>query len=312
MGLDTLKQTNISELPISGDISGEDYIIVQGKEVTTRVQFKDVYISKENTTFGQEINDLYEKMEGLTTAIQDVPTTTSTYTKSEIDSKLDTKQNLSGSLNSTEIETSYYKKNIIDGKFLSRPLKSEVYTKETVDSIISGISELVTGLQLELNALQSRIEYLETIHDPNGDTHLHFVPKISWNDLTDKPSTTAAATTSSGSSAGTTSSFSGDYNDLINKPSAATATSSGFMTPAQKSKLDSIDATTGKIPISIQNFGGGRHASGSSSSGYTLDSITFHGNGSDPGATYYMTHSTSKTKHAFVFKEYNSSFSKIS
>ena len=61
----TLKNTNISELPDTGDIRGDDYIIVHNSEITTKIKFKDVFITKENTTFGQEINDLYEKLEGL-------------------------------------------------------------------------------------------------------------------------------------------------------------------------------------------------------------------------------------------------------
>ena len=186
MGQSILKQTNISELPISGDISGEDYIIVQGSEVTTRVQFKNVYISKENTTFGQEINDLYEKLEGLTSIVNEMPRNTTTYTKSEIDTKLSAKLNTSSSLTAPEIENKYYSKEVIDGKFLSRPLKTDTYSKADIDSKIKGLRDSIESLQNTVQGLYSRIEYLEMIHDEEKEKH--FVPVIDYNDLINRPS----------------------------------------------------------------------------------------------------------------------------
>lgn len=189
MGQSTLKQTNISELPISGDISGEDYIIVQGSEVTTRVQFKNVYISKENTTFGQEINDLYEKLEGLTDIVNQMPNTTSTYTKSELDTKLSAKLNTSSAFTAPEIESKYYSKEVIDGKFLSRPLKTDTYSKADVDSKIKGLRDSIESLQATIEGLFPRIEYLEMIHDEEKEKH--FVPTIDYNDLINKPAPTS-------------------------------------------------------------------------------------------------------------------------
>ena len=186
MGRGTLKQTNISELPISGDISGEDYIIVQGKEVTTRVQFKDVYISKENTTFGQEINDLYEKLDGLTNIVNQMPTTAATYSKNEIDTKLNAKLNTSASLTAPEIEGKYYSKEIIDGKLLVRPLRTDVYNKSDIDNIVKGLNDTINSLQDTVQGLYSRIEYLEMIHDEEKERHV--VPVIDYNDLINKPS----------------------------------------------------------------------------------------------------------------------------
>ena len=161
MGLDILKQTNITELPVSGDISGEDYIIVQGEEITTRVQFKDVYITKENTTFGQEINDLYEKIDKLTEIVDGIPASQDVYTKSETDVKLSSKLNTADSLTSAQLEDKYHPKTIIDAKVQSRAAKTEVYTKAEVDAKISGVSTTIDSLADRVDELYARIEKLE-------------------------------------------------------------------------------------------------------------------------------------------------------
>ena len=164
---------------------------------------------------------------------------------------------------------------------------------------MGGLNQTITSLQDTVQGLYSRIEYLENLHDRKTDEH--FVPTISWNDLVDK-------TTGSSSGGTTLVGFSGNYNDLKNKPTDVTANSSGLMTPEQKSKLDAIDINNGKIPVSVQNFHTGGIFGGETKTGLTLDNIVFSGSKNDPVATYHMTHTTDQTKHHFLFKEWGASF----
>lgn len=63
------KTVNINDLPVESDINSEDHIILQNEIKTYRVKFKDVIINKDNTTFGQEINDLYSRVNELNTLV---------------------------------------------------------------------------------------------------------------------------------------------------------------------------------------------------------------------------------------------------
>lgn len=63
------KTVNINDLPIEIDINPEDHIILQNEIKTYRVKFKDLIINKDNTTFGQEINDLYSRVNELNTLV---------------------------------------------------------------------------------------------------------------------------------------------------------------------------------------------------------------------------------------------------
>lgn len=63
------KTVNINDLPVEIDINPSDHIIVQNELKTYRVQFKDVIFNKENTTFGQEINELYVRVNELNTLV---------------------------------------------------------------------------------------------------------------------------------------------------------------------------------------------------------------------------------------------------
>jgi len=63
------KTVNINDLPVETDISSNDYIIVQNELKTYRVKFMDIIINKDNTTFGQEINELYVRMNEMNTMI---------------------------------------------------------------------------------------------------------------------------------------------------------------------------------------------------------------------------------------------------
>lgn len=186
MGQDHLKQTNVSELPETGDILADDYLIVQGKEVTARIKFKDIYITKENTTFGQEINDLYEKVEALSDLVGDSSSSAEVYTKSEIDEKLTAKANTASSLTASEIQDQYHDKKIVDAKIQSRAAKIDVYTKSEAEALVSGLKDQVSSFQKELQDMMTRVEYLEGLHDMYKENH--FVPVIDYNDLINKPS----------------------------------------------------------------------------------------------------------------------------
>ena len=65
MGNSTIKKVNINDLPETTDVSSGDYIIVQGIDQTARIKFADIIFGKENTTFGQEINELYSRIDSL-------------------------------------------------------------------------------------------------------------------------------------------------------------------------------------------------------------------------------------------------------
>lgn len=66
------KTVNIIDLPIDSDVSSEDYIIIQNDTRTFRVQFKDLVLTKDNVTFGQEINDIYDRVGQLQVVISDL------------------------------------------------------------------------------------------------------------------------------------------------------------------------------------------------------------------------------------------------
>ncbi|MBP98357.1 hypothetical protein CMK18_20595 [Candidatus Poribacteria bacterium] len=161
MGLDTLKQINIADLPVTGDISGDDYLIIQGSEITARVQFKDIYITKENTTFGQEINDLYEKIDKLTTIVDAIPNVEDMYTKDQVDTKLTAKSNISEILTKPQIEESYHSKTIVDAKVQSRAAKIDVYVKSEVDQKIAGVISTINSLESEIQSIEKRLQALE-------------------------------------------------------------------------------------------------------------------------------------------------------
>lgn len=75
MGSTTISNTvNIIDLPVDVNLADTDYIIVQNDTRTFRLQIQDLIITKDNTTFGQEINDLYARVAELTTIISDLQT----------------------------------------------------------------------------------------------------------------------------------------------------------------------------------------------------------------------------------------------
>ena len=75
MGSTTISNTvNIIDLPVDVNLTETDYIIVQNDTRTFRLQIQDFIITKNNTTFGQEINDLYVRVAELTTIIADLQT----------------------------------------------------------------------------------------------------------------------------------------------------------------------------------------------------------------------------------------------
>lgn len=75
MGSTTISNTvNIIDLPVDVNLTETDYIIVQNDTRTFRLQIQDFIITKNNTTFGQEINDLYARVAELTTIIADLQT----------------------------------------------------------------------------------------------------------------------------------------------------------------------------------------------------------------------------------------------
>lgn len=69
MGTTISKTVNIIDLPVDTDISSEDYVIIQNDTRTFRVQVKDMILTKDNVTFGQEINDIYERVGQLQVVI---------------------------------------------------------------------------------------------------------------------------------------------------------------------------------------------------------------------------------------------------
>lgn len=154
----TLKNTNISELPDTGDIRGDDYIIVHNSEITTKIKFKDVFITKENTTFGQEINDLYEKLEGLKETVNNMPTNDTTYPRQEMDAKLESKAEISNVISPVELSRDYMTSDIINSKIQSRAMKVDVYTKTEVDEKLAAVRSAVHSVEQSIERLEDKID----------------------------------------------------------------------------------------------------------------------------------------------------------
>tara|TARA_B100000676_G_C17807565_1_gene695640 strand:- start:129 stop:767 length:639 start_codon:yes stop_codon:yes gene_type:complete len=96
MASNTIKKVNIDDLPINSDVSTTDYFLVQGPDHTFRIKFGDIIIGKENTTFGQEINELYSRvgaLEKTTTATEEKITDSTT-----VDNKISTVTSQIGAL----------------------------------------------------------------------------------------------------------------------------------------------------------------------------------------------------------------------
>ena len=72
MGTTISKTVNILNLPVDADVSSDDYIIIQNDTRTFRVQIKDLILTKDNVTFGQEINDIYDRVGQLQVVISDL------------------------------------------------------------------------------------------------------------------------------------------------------------------------------------------------------------------------------------------------
>ncbi|MDB4464563.1 hypothetical protein N9033_00665 [bacterium] len=158
MGNQTLKNTSISELPDTGDIRGDDYIIVHNSEITAKIKFKDVFITKENTTFGQEINDLYEKLEGLKETVNNMPTNSTTYPRQELDAKLESKAEISNVISPSEISRDYMTNDLINSKIQSRAMKSDVYTKTEVDEKVAAVRSAVQSVEQSIERLENKID----------------------------------------------------------------------------------------------------------------------------------------------------------
>lgn len=69
MATNISKTVNVNDLPVEQDVNSEDHIIVQNDIKTYRIKFKDLIFNKENTTFGQEINELYSRVNDLNTMV---------------------------------------------------------------------------------------------------------------------------------------------------------------------------------------------------------------------------------------------------
>lgn len=74
MATNISKTVNVNDLPVEQDVNSEDHIIVQNDIKTYRIKFKDLIFNKENTTFGQEINELYSRVNDLNTIVLDLQT----------------------------------------------------------------------------------------------------------------------------------------------------------------------------------------------------------------------------------------------
>ena len=280
MATQTLKNTNVNELPTTGDIARDDYLIVHNSEITSRIKFKDVFISKENTTFGQEINDLYEKLEGLQKIVNNMPTNDTTYKKEELDSKLETKADAGNVVSPGTLAKDYMTTDLINTKIQSRAMKVDVYTKAEVDAKIDAVRSSVQSLEQTIDALDKKLDtttkpLIDLVEDKIADGNVSRT--VSWNNIVDVPA-----------------SITGDYNDLLNKPTSSVIptvsnTTAGLMTPEYK--------------------GGFKTSSGwvrNGLSGLSVDNIHFGGNASNPTITWTL--SQSGKQYQFIFREYGASF----
>lgn len=115
MGTTISKTVNIIDLPVDTDISTEDYIIIQNDTRTFKVQIKDMILTKDNVTFGQEINDIYDRVGQLQQVISAQQTQIA-----DLDAKLAAEKlqsaNSLATANST-IESLRSEVTALDGKF---------------------------------------------------------------------------------------------------------------------------------------------------------------------------------------------------
>lgn len=140
------KTVNINDLPIEIDISADDYIILQNEIKTYRVQFKDIIINKTNTTFGQEINELYSRVNELNTLVTQ----------------------LQQQLSQETTRANAAEKNL---ESLTNSIKSELQTKinsdiaserSRVDKSVANVTSTVNQLRVDLNAEISRAKSQES------------------------------------------------------------------------------------------------------------------------------------------------------
>ena len=127
MGSTISKTVNIIDLPVDTDISSEDYIIIQNDTRTFRVQIQDMILTKDNVTFGQEINDIYTRVGQLQTVIAALQTQITDLDAKLAAEKLESANRLS-TANST-IESLQSEITTLNGKFAE--LKSTVTANTT-------------------------------------------------------------------------------------------------------------------------------------------------------------------------------------
>ena len=189
----------------------------------------------------------------------------------------------------------------------SQTLEQRIATVESaLNSHVSASNNphTVTAAQLGLHALATSGDWSDIVNKPTTfppTAHNHAISEISnlqttlngkanvadlfsgdYNDLTNKP------TLFSGDYDDLTNKpalFSGDYDDLTNKPGVATTSANGLMSSGDKTKLDGIPTGGSSVPVSYDGTSEG-----------TLTSISVH-----PGGGGYAVYKFTTTTGSFAF-----------
>lgn len=213
-------------------------------QYTSELELDNVYSKQQTDTL---ISTAINNLEFPETDLSNYYTKEQTYNKSEINDLID-------NVNSGEVDLSnYYKKNetyskyevdtLVDGvetfsgNYNDLTNKPDIYTKEQVDNLIENVDVDLSNYYTKEQVYNRN----ETYSSSQVDTLISQVPTFSgdYNDLTNKPTLSNVAT-------------SGSYNDLSDKPTIPTATSQLTLDNVySKSEIDlqitEINTTLGNI-----------------------------------------------------------------
>jgi hypothetical protein len=166
MATNTIKKVNIDDLPVNTDVSNTDYFLVQGPDQTFRVKFGNIIIGKENTTFGQEINELYSRVGTLEKSLE--ATDKKVLDTTTIDTKINETTSQIGALDSKltakidNVSTNVLKVTQLDKKVTNLSAQVASYTSKTASKTdLSQLQSNVTHLEGILAVLEERVRDIE-------------------------------------------------------------------------------------------------------------------------------------------------------
>jgi len=156
MGTTISKTVNIIDLPVDTDISTEDYIIIQNDTRTFKVQIKDMILTKDNVTFGQEINDIYDRVGQLQVVISAQQTQIADLEASLAAEKLQSANSLATANNTIESLRSEVATLDSTVKTLQTTVNAEVNKTNITADKVSLLQDSVASLSQSLRNIENR------------------------------------------------------------------------------------------------------------------------------------------------------------